>query len=42
MLRDLMSARELCKAQNWIEIDVTGRAIEETSVLSSEIISERF
>lgn len=42
MLRDLVSARELCKAKNWTEIDVTGRAIEETSVLISEIISERF
>jgi len=41
MLRDLQSARNLCKAQNWTEIDVTGRAIEETAVLISELISER-
>jgi len=42
MLRDLKNARELCEAQDWTEIDVTGRAIEETAVLISEIITERF
>jgi len=42
MLRDLKSAHDLCQAQNWTQIDVTGRAIEETSVLISKIISERF
>lgn len=41
LLRDLKNARDLCEAQNWTEIDVTGRAIEETAAVISEIINER-
>lgn len=42
LLKDLKSARELCLAQGWTEVDVTGRAVEETAAILSEIMTKRF
>ena len=42
LLKDLLQARRLAQAQNWTEIDVTGRAVEETATLVVELLSERF
>ena len=42
LLRDLKSARELAVANGWTEVDVTGRAVEETSSIISEMLNERF
>eukprot|EP00568_Trieres_chinensis_P001494 CAMPEP_0183295336 /NCGR_PEP_ID=MMETSP0160_2-20130417/3333_1 /TAXON_ID=2839 ORGANISM="Odontella Sinensis, Strain Grunow 1884" /NCGR_SAMPLE_ID=MMETSP0160_2 /ASSEMBLY_ACC=CAM_ASM_000250 /LENGTH=424 /DNA_ID=CAMNT_0025456805 /DNA_START=154 /DNA_END=1428 /DNA_ORIENTATION=+ len=42
LLRDLKSARALAVSNGWTEIDVTGRAVEETASLISEILNERF
>mmetsp|Transcript_19935 Transcript_19935/g.41654 ORF Transcript_19935/g.41654 Transcript_19935/m.41654 type:complete len:392 (-) Transcript_19935:19-1194(-) len=41
VLRDLMSARQLTKEQGWTEIDVTGRAVEETASYISELLNMR-
>jgi len=40
LLRDLKSARELANANGWTEVDVTGRAVEETAGLISSLRSE--
>lgn len=42
LLKDLKNARELCLAQGWTEVDVTGRAVEETAAVLSEIMTKRF
>ena len=42
LLKDLVQARRLAQAQNWTEIDVTGRAVEETATLVVELLTERF
>merc|ERR1711957_479416 len=42
LLKDLKKARELCQSQGWTEVDVTGRAVEETAAMLSEIITNRF
>ncbi|KAG7363533.1 bifunctional kinase-pyrophosphorylase [Nitzschia inconspicua] len=42
LLRDLANARQLSQQHNWTEIDVTGRAVEETATLIVELFNERF
>ena len=42
ILKDLGSVRQLCQKHNWTEIDVTGRAVEETATCIVEIFNERF
>jgi len=42
LLKDLKSARELSLAQGWTDVDVTGRAVEETAAMLSEIMTKRF
>jgi len=42
LLKDLQSARRLAQQHNWTEIDVTGRAVEETATIIVEIFNERF
>lgn len=42
LLKDLQSARSLAQKYNWTEIDVTGRAVEETATLIVELYNERF
>jgi [pyruvate, phosphate dikinase]-phosphate phosphotransferase / [pyruvate, phosphate dikinase] kinase len=42
LLRDLANARQLSQKHNWTEIDVTGRAVEETATLIVELFNERF
>jgi regulator of PEP synthase PpsR (kinase-PPPase family) len=42
LIKDLMTAKRLTDAQDWTEIDVTGRAVEETASLISSILKERF
>lgn len=41
VLRDLKSARDLARENGWTEIDVTGRAVEETASYISELLSTR-
>ncbi|GMH52877.1 hypothetical protein TrRE_jg2501 [Triparma retinervis] len=41
VLRDLKSARDMAKENGWTEIDVTGRAVEETASYISELLSQR-
>jgi [pyruvate, phosphate dikinase]-phosphate phosphotransferase / [pyruvate, phosphate dikinase] kinase len=41
VLKDLMSARSLAREYGWTEIDVTGRAVEETASYISQILSHR-
>jgi len=40
LLRDLKNARELAAKNGWTEVDVTGRAVEETAGLISSIRSD--
>jgi hypothetical protein len=42
LLRDLAHARQLSEQHSWTEIDVTGRAVEETATLIVELFNERF
>jgi [pyruvate, phosphate dikinase]-phosphate phosphotransferase / [pyruvate, phosphate dikinase] kinase len=42
LLRDLANARQLSQQYNWTEIDVTGRAVEETATFIVELFNERF
>lgn len=42
ILKDLKSARELSQRQGYTQIDVTGRAVEETASHISEIMNERY
>jgi len=42
VLKDLRSARDLANKYGWTEIDVTGRAVEETASYIGEIMNERF
>jgi Kinase/pyrophosphorylase len=42
LLKDLHNARKLAEAYNWTEIDVTGRAVEETATVIVELFNERF
>jgi regulator of PEP synthase PpsR (kinase-PPPase family) len=42
LLKDLKNARELSQRHNWTEIDVTGRAVEETGAIIVELFNERF
>jgi regulator of PEP synthase PpsR (kinase-PPPase family) len=42
LLKDLKNARELSQRHNWTEIDVTGRAVEETGAIIVELYNERF
>jgi regulator of PEP synthase PpsR (kinase-PPPase family) len=42
LMRDLSHARLLSERYNWTEIDVTGRAVEETATYIVEIFSRRF
>ena len=42
LMRDLRSAKQLAAKHNFTEIDVTGRAVEETASLISSILNERF
>lgn len=41
MIKDLTNAKRLCEDQGWTEIDVTGKAVEETAETISRIISSR-
>ena len=38
----MRNAKTLAMEHNWTEIDVTGRAVEETASLISELLNERF
>jgi len=42
ILKDLGSVRQLCQKHNWTEVDVTGRAVEETATTIVEIFNQRF
>jgi regulator of PEP synthase PpsR (kinase-PPPase family) len=42
LMNDLRNARELATKHNWTQIDVTGRAVEETASFVSEMMNERF
>ena len=42
LMNDLRNARDLAMKHNWTQIDVTGRAVEETATLISELMNERF
>jgi len=42
ILKDLSSVRQLCQKHNWTEVDVTGRAVEETATFIVEIFNQRF
>lgn len=42
LMRDLRSAKQLAAKYNFTEIDVTGRAVEETASIISSILNERF
>jgi hypothetical protein len=42
LMKDLVNAKRLTDDYDWTEIDVTGRAVEETSTLISFILKERF
>lgn len=42
ILKDLNSVRQLCQKHNWTEIDVTGRAVEETATSIVELFNQRF
>eukprot|EP00977_Amphora_coffeiformis_P006442 scaffold1374_cov175-Amphora_coffeaeformis.AAC.13 len=42
LLKDLQNARTLAQTHNWTEIDVTGRAVEETATVIVELFNERF
>ena len=42
ILKDLSSVRKLCEKHNWTEVDVTGRAVEETATSIVEMFNQRF
>ena len=42
IMKDLMFARELSNREGWQQVDVTGRAVEETASLILEYMNERF
>lgn len=42
LLKDLKRARDLTEQYGWTQIDVTGRAVEETASSISELMNERF
>jgi len=42
LMNDLMSARRLADDNGWTEVDVTGRAVEETSSYITSLLNERF
>ena len=42
LIKDLVNAKRLTDDYDWTEIDVTGRAVEETPSLISSILKERF
>lgn len=42
VMNDLRNARELSSKYGWTQIDVTGRAVEETASFISEILNERY
>jgi regulator of PEP synthase PpsR (kinase-PPPase family) len=42
ILKDLSSVRQLCAKYNWTEVDVTGRAVEETATDIVEMFNQRF
>ena len=42
VMQDLVNARQLAQAHNWTEIDVTGRAVEETATQIVALLNERF
>mmetsp|Transcript_13229 Transcript_13229/g.27744 ORF Transcript_13229/g.27744 Transcript_13229/m.27744 type:complete len:433 (-) Transcript_13229:150-1448(-) len=42
ILKDLSSVRQLCQKHNWTEVDVTGRAVEETATSIVEMFNQRF
>lgn len=42
ILKDLGSVRQLCEKHNWTEVDVTGRAVEETATSIVEMFNQRF
>jgi regulator of PEP synthase PpsR (kinase-PPPase family) len=42
ILKDLSSVRQLCAKYNWTEVDVTGRAVEETATSIVEMFNQRF
>mmetsp|Transcript_54855 Transcript_54855/g.63318 ORF Transcript_54855/g.63318 Transcript_54855/m.63318 type:complete len:478 (+) Transcript_54855:210-1643(+) len=42
ILKDLSSVRKLCAKYNWTEVDVTGRAVEETATSIVELFNQRF
>ncbi|GMH50365.1 hypothetical protein TrLO_g13923 [Triparma laevis f. longispina] len=41
LMRDLKNARDLAQKYNYTEIDVTGRAVEETASLISELLTQK-
>jgi len=42
LMKDLMNARRLADDNGWTEVDVTGRAVEETSSYIISVLNERF
>eukprot|EP00751_Fragilariopsis_kerguelensis_P001574 CAMPEP_0170820386 /NCGR_PEP_ID=MMETSP0733-20121128/42254_1 /TAXON_ID=186038 /ORGANISM="Fragilariopsis kerguelensis, Strain L26-C5" /LENGTH=459 /DNA_ID=CAMNT_0011181587 /DNA_START=109 /DNA_END=1488 /DNA_ORIENTATION=- len=42
ILKDLSSVRKLCDKHQWTEVDVTGRAVEETATSIVELFNQRF
>eukprot|EP00588_Corethron_pennatum_P019850 CAMPEP_0194310710 /NCGR_PEP_ID=MMETSP0171-20130528/7685_1 /TAXON_ID=218684 /ORGANISM="Corethron pennatum, Strain L29A3" /LENGTH=403 /DNA_ID=CAMNT_0039064483 /DNA_START=14 /DNA_END=1225 /DNA_ORIENTATION=- len=42
IMNDLRNARDLAARQGWTQVDVTGRAVEETTSYICEMIDERF
>ena len=42
LMKDLKHARALAETHGWTEIDVTGRAVEETATYITEIMNSRF
>ena len=42
VLQDLLNARKLKDENGWTEVEVTGRAVEETASLVVELLNERF
>ena len=41
LMRDLKNARDLARDKGYTEIDVTGRAVEETASLISELLTQK-
>lgn len=42
LIKDLMNAKRLTDDHSWTEIDVSGRAVEETASLIGSVLNERF